>query len=258
MKRPFSVQEPKRIVEDTRFKGRRFAIGDIHGCHKALLECLEAVNFDYDNDLLVSLGDLVDRGLESYNVAETLMKIKHKVLIQGNHDMWFKDHLLFGKPGRYSSDSQSWMMQGGHETVHSYLVHGGMNAATYDFKRKAEHQAFYKSQVPYFVLDNAILFVHGGFDRRFPIASQDPVSLCWDREFVQEMMSCTGGQRLKIHDGFPLVFIGHTPTTYWKVDTPIFRGGVWNIDTGCGKGGKLTIMNINTQEYYQTKEGHYK
>lgn len=255
MKRPFTVQEPRPVITEAKFPGRRFVIGDIHGHNKALLECLEAVNFDYDKDLLVSLGDLVDRGMESFNVAETLMKIRHKVLIQGNHDIWFKDYLLFGKPGVFNLGSQSWMMQGGHETLHSYLVHGGLNSATYDFKRKAEHQAFYRSQVPYFVLDNSICFVHGGWDRKHLIKDQDPVTLAWDRNFVEEMMSCTGPQRLRTADGFGLIFIGHTPTIYWKKDEPIFRGGVWNLDTGCGKFGKLTIMNIDTQEYKQTKQG---
>lgn len=231
---------------------RTFVIGDIHGCNKALLECLEAVNFDYNEDRLISIGDLTDRGLESFYVAETLIKIKNKILIQGNHDIWFKDFLLFQRIREFYQYN-AWTSQGGHETINSYIVHGGMNAATGDFKRKKEHQQLYASQVPYHY-ENGICFVHGGLDRKYFIKDQDPVSLAWDREFFQQAMSCTGSQRLSNVDMFRMFFVGHTPTQHWRKEKPLFRGGVWNIDTGAGKGGYLTIMNLQTQEYHQVKD----
>lgn len=39
---------------------RRFVVGDIHGAHKALVQCLERSGFNRDEDFLVSLGDLCD------------------------------------------------------------------------------------------------------------------------------------------------------------------------------------------------------
>ncbi len=39
---------------------RRFVIGDIHGAHRALLQCFERSGFDRQNDLLICLGDLCD------------------------------------------------------------------------------------------------------------------------------------------------------------------------------------------------------
>ena len=41
-------------------KGRRFAIADIHGNNRALLQVLHRCNFDYENDTLICLGDVVD------------------------------------------------------------------------------------------------------------------------------------------------------------------------------------------------------
>ena len=35
-------------------------MGDIHGNYRGLLQCLEKSNFDYDNDKLIQLGDVVD------------------------------------------------------------------------------------------------------------------------------------------------------------------------------------------------------
>ena len=42
-----------------------YIVGDLHGCRALLDEQLLAVNFDTRRDLLVSVGDLIDRGPDS-------------------------------------------------------------------------------------------------------------------------------------------------------------------------------------------------
>ena len=226
---------------------KRYVVGDIHGYDVPLIECLKAVNFDYENDLLIQMGDVCDRGRFTWDVVEELLKIKNLVAIKGNHDDWFLEFLL------HQGQNPSWMYQGGAQTLDSYDAN--------NWENKETHVEFFKNQMPYYVVDN-LCFVHGGFDRMYPIADQDPISLCWDREFVEQMMSCSGDQRLKTADDFDHVFIGHTPTLYWTEDLPnlgvsriyrpITKGGVTNLDTGCGKGGPLTIYDLDTKEYYQS------
>ena len=41
--------------------GRLFSMGDLHGMYNLLMAKLEQICFDFDKDLLVSVGDLVDR-----------------------------------------------------------------------------------------------------------------------------------------------------------------------------------------------------
>lgn len=236
---------------------RRFCVGDIHGHSKALQELLNKVEFDFENDLLISIGDLCDRGPDSWGVVELLMKVKNLVCIQGNHDLWFKSFLSDKK------SNQFWIQQGGRETYNSYVNNNWGNIDN--------HISFYSNQIPYYILDNKC-FVHGGFDRDFKISEQDENSLCWDRTFVEQSMSCKSG-KLKTKDNFDIVFIGHTPTIYWSTNekktpsgiiygnrepimTPIYSGGVYNIDTGCGKGGKLSIVDIDSLEYVQTEKIH--
>lgn len=36
-----------------------YVVGDIHGAYSLLKEKLESVNFDYNKDLLIAVGDLV-------------------------------------------------------------------------------------------------------------------------------------------------------------------------------------------------------
>ena len=138
---------------------------------------------------------------------------------------------------------QMWIEQGGLVTLDSY----SRNKVS-----PAVHQSFYALQVPYYIDEENNCFVHGGFDRRLKIAQQDSEGLAWDRQLVQEMISCAPGKKLETADQFQHVYIGHTPTIYWGETKPITRGGITNIDTGAGKGGKLTIMDTGTKEYWQS------
>ncbi|MCW3092210.1 MAG: serine/threonine protein phosphatase 1 [Ferruginibacter sp.] len=56
-------------------------------------------------------------------------------------------------------------------------------------------------------------------------------------------------KRLQI---FNEIYIGHTPTLYYNVDIPMQGCNVWNIDTGAGFTGKLTVMDINNKQYWQS------
>ncbi len=42
-------------------RGKLYAVGDLHGCYTLLMNRLKEIGFDFDNDLLISVGDLVDR-----------------------------------------------------------------------------------------------------------------------------------------------------------------------------------------------------
>ena len=48
------------------------------------------------------------------------------------------------------------------------------------------------------------------------------------------------------------VYLGHTSVTNWTLTTPYKAGQVWNLDTGAGFDGKLTLLDINTKEYWQS------
>ena len=51
---------------------------------------------------------------------------------------------------------------------------------------------------------------------------------------------------------FSHIFIGHTNTLKWRTDKPMHVANIYNIDTGAGHNGRLTIMNIETKEYWQS------
>jgi len=56
-------------------------------------------------------------------------------------------------------------------------------------------------------------------------------------------------KRLKLYSE---IYIGHTPVTKINKIIPIQMANVWNIDTGAAFLGPLTILDIDTKEYWQS------
>jgi serine/threonine protein phosphatase 1 len=220
-------------------KGRKLVLGDIHGELDMLRSVFELSQFHFQYDQLIQIGDICDRGPSSYEVVEFLKQCKNLILIEGNHDQWLKEYI---RTNMRTIDDM-WMEQGAKATMQSYSK---------QHLKPDVHEAFYAQQIPYYVDAENNCFVHGGFDLDEKIAVQDMEGLAWNRELVNDMMLCPPGHTFKNADHFKHIYIGHTPTIYWGESKPVTRGGITNIDTGCGKGGKLTIMDVETGEFWQS------
>lgn len=256
--------------------------GDIHSSHKALKQCLEKSTFDYENDTLIQLGDIVDGWNEVYEVVEELLKIKNIHLIKGNHDEWFKYFI------DYNDHPVSWM-QGGQGTLDSYCKHlkkeyiakySGYTTNLLNTDIPQSHIDFFNKQLPYYKDKDNNLFIHGGFNRHFLLKDQDEEIFYWDRDLWLQALSVKEGigfegcepVKLKFKEDFKEIFIGHTATTNWRtkeeiskngiitslkgssIDYPMNACNIWNLDQGCGFKGKLTFMDLNTKEYWQSDE----
>jgi len=213
---------------------RRFAIGDIHGRVKALKQVLLLSKFNYKDDLLVVLGDIVDGGYNTYQVVEELLKIDNITFIIGNHDKWFMDNISNGWTGSI------WLNQGGKNTLNSY------KKANPDGMIPVTHQEFFNKGTYYHILDN-MLFVHGGFDPRLPVEENTIHTLLWDRSLIEKHINGRKERR------FDKIFVGHTTTESYGSFEPLKFGKLWMLDTGAGWTGKLTIMDIDTEEYWQSE-----
>ena len=43
-----------------------WVVGDLHGCYQLLIDRVQQIDFDKQNDLIISVGDLIDRGCLLY------------------------------------------------------------------------------------------------------------------------------------------------------------------------------------------------
>jgi len=234
---------------------RTFVMGDIHGEYNKLVSLLEKVKFDYEEDTLIQLGDVVDRGYNTKGVVDELLKIKNLLSVRGNHDDEFVNFIKKGVSLLYN--------QGGKETLQSYIIEKPENVPE---KEKhllygnnvfipQTHIDFFKNQSMYIIDDEMNLFIHGGFNRHEPLKNQSPDIFYWDRDLWSSALSYKAMKdnsvKFKTKDKFKEIFIGHTPVNYWGYTTPQNAANIWNLDTGSGKGGLLTIMNLETKEYWQ-------
>lgn len=210
---------------------KRYVIGDIHGACKALLQCLERSNFDYEKDVLICLGDVCDGWPETNQSIDELLKIKSLTFLLGNHDYWTLQWALHGKA------SDLWLSQGGTGTIKSYPE--GM---------PQRHIKFLQNAPYYHILENK-LFVHAGIDPMKPIEDQERDILLWDRQLFTKAMN----RRLKGNNDpfttYDEIFIGHTPIHRYNLK-PIKASEIWFMDTGAGWNGALSMMNIDTKEVF--------
>jgi serine/threonine protein phosphatase 1 len=242
---------------------REFVMGDLHGSCRAFKQCLKAAAFDYRKDRLIQLGDVVDRNPEVFECVEELMKIRHLIVIRGNHDDWFDEFCLTGH------HPANWI-HGGMATARSYWNHfSGKSRIAMDDDQLARelspehipktHRAFF-GQLPLYHIDRqGRCFVHGGFNRFFPFTGQPSSTYFWDRDLWTAAVEwqrdeCVHPQQtpFQIKSAFKEIYIGHSPTTYWDSTIPMHCANITNIDTGAGQGGKLTIMDLDNKEYWQS------
>lgn len=245
---------------------RTFAVGDIHGNYRALKQVLEKAEFDYETDILITQGDIVDGFDDVYACVEELLKIKNRIDIRGNHDDWFLTWLNTGV-------HPDFWKQGGFSTAKSYadaakldklveLAFPGQYDITLDpLDIPESHWKFFEQQNYYYKDEENRVFVHGGFYnfRTLQENRREPQVFYWDRDLWNQALSVHKGEKLKFKEEVSEIFIGHTKTLDWGTDQPMKADIVWNLDTGAGgRNGRLTLMNIDTHEYFQSDKNLYE
>jgi serine/threonine protein phosphatase 1 len=212
--------------------GRVLVLGDVHGAHKALVQVLERAAFDRSRDRLIFLGDVVDGWPETRECVDELLTIPNLVHLLGNHDVWVRDALSGRHPGYL------WLAQGGQATVDSYGKTGAPR----------EHKA-YLASAKLWHQEGDRIFVHGGWPLRYPhprFCGEDEVT--WDRDLWNAALEKGEGKLT----AFAEVYVGHTTTTRAGFTEPVQKCEVWNMDQGAGYEGRLSLMDVDTKEVWQS------
>lgn len=227
-------------------------MGDVHGAALAVEQALERANYDPAGDRLIFLGDVADGWPDVRRAVDLFTALDDFVALRGNHDLWFRDWIL----GTFDPwDSQLWLGQGGYATLDSY----DLPFRPYPPARFPESHRDYFRDARLYHEQDGMLFVHGGFIPGVPLDAQDEHVLCWDRDLWKDARRLHRRAQLKEEEppAFPgeyrKVFVGHTVTTRLpEGDRPVRFCNVWNLDQGAGWEGRLSIMDADTEEFWQS------
>ena len=219
---------------------RIFAIGDIHGCHtelKALLEYMKEKLSLSESDLVVFLGDYIDRGPDSKGVIDELLQFRSDFpstfFLKGNHEEMLLDYLGFD-----GCKGDLYLENGGVDTIASYQINPLIPSREVLKEFTNEHISCFLELIDCVKVADW-LFVHAGIDPQKEMIDQTEVDLHWIRgEFIENTHPFN----------FTVVF-GHTPQSEVLLDLPYKVG----IDTGVVYGNSLSCLEVTTGELYQVK-----
>ena len=223
-----------------------FSIGDIHGCSKQLASLHDKIfnqlSFNKKNDLLVYLGDYIDRGPNAKGVINRILELQkekvNSIFLMGNHEQIMID-FVFNK----INNLRYWLNLGTDQTFKSYkieiaeFIKDGFEDDKMDKLRNVllnklsnEHIHFLKN----LKLSHSMgkyLFVHAGINPEKTLKDQDKMDFLWTRsdQFFDKNFKF---EQIIIH--------GHTPEK--EVINLPYR---INIDTGCFFSGKLSSVCLN-------------
>ena len=211
---------------------RLLAIGDVHGCPGALDDLLAWVDPAPD-DVIITLGDYVDRGPDSRGVIQRLIELRQTrkvVCLRGNHEVM----MLEAWKGGWD-DRKMWLGVGGVQCLGSYGSAPGRSGTFEDIPR--EHWDFLEHNLLDYYETEHFIFVHAGVSYGVDMAEQSDSVLYW--EFL--------GSEMK-HQSGKTVIVGHTSQ---KSGVPKVVPGAVCIDTYCHGGGWLTCLDANNGRYWQ-------
>ncbi len=225
---------------------RSLVVGDIHGNLQALEQALKRAGFDPNTDRIISLGDLYDGHPYSAEYVEFLMRVKDFVWCFGNNDLlaltWLRG--VWDTNGEFAE----WPLSEILSVVENYG--GNINPDRALMKRHAYF--IERTTVTYFIDESERLYVHAGIGWNYPVDQQPDRNIYYtDRKTYAEYAVKHEMEGTK----FPYrkVFIGHTKTLEDSPDgQPVRHANLWNLDTGAGTYGKVTVIDGATYEYWQS------
>jgi len=211
---------------------RTLAIGDIHGCHTALIALLAQVQ-PRPGDTVVFTGDYIDRGLASRQVIDDLLSL-HKtcapIFLRGNHE-----EMILGARGD-SLKTNLWRSIGGLETLISY---GAKYRESWTPAIPDSHWKFFERTVRFYETDTHI-FVHASFDPELEMKDQSDVMLYWG-----------SFEQTRPHRSGKKIICGHTVQSSGRIKDVGFAAC---LDTGAAMGGWLSCLDVKTGKYWQANE----
>lgn len=196
-----------------------WVIGDVHGYYNTLESLLKSLELKRD-DVVVLLGDLIDRGPRSAHVVKYVRESDNTHTLRGNHEQMmidgFDENSFFKE---LNIDSRIWYHNGGIDTEASYIrLYGGEKRATEEAKKDVK---WMEQLVTEIVLDDWRL-VHGGYDQNHDVEGQgEDIHMYARKQFYTSK---------KAIDPKRTILFGHTVTFEHLHKDESKAGLIWESD----------------------------
>ena len=198
-----------------------WVVSDIHGCYQWLMDALKRRHFNPYEDLLISVGDIIDRGPDCVKCLQ-LMDEKWFRAVRGNHEQMALDAIE-------NNDFALWMSN------------GGIWFSALEDKRNALRLLNACRDLPHIIeitcANGLNVIAHADYPAEAYVWNK-PVSLqrvLWDRDRLMGFM-VGKGQGIQGADHF---WFGHTP-----LDKRYDFNNLHYIDTGAVFDGFLTLVQL--------------
>ena len=234
-------------VNDSKYK-RILAIGDVHGKFQALKSLWKKLSVT-DQDLIVFVGDYIDRGEDIAQVLQWVIEQSKKsnfIFLRGNHEQM----MLNAMRKEHSGDERiTWLFNGGKETILALREMKETNASAVDEVLDFADNLPLSYSIK--VGGRNYFFCHAGVDPKKPLDKQEERFLLWSREEFFDHF-----------DGKDVIISGHSPIKlFFDLDSnnprPIKVPGrnILMVDTGAFiTGGRLSAVDVLTGQYWQSGE----
>ncbi|MCU0439996.1 MAG: metallophosphoesterase [Raineya sp.] len=201
---------------------RTFVVGDIHGCFDELMELLENLALK-PNDLLISVGDIVDKGNKSLEVYQFFKNRPNSVVLMGNHERKHLNQI-------FSYSQEIVKLQFGEE-----------------------YQDFLKwlQTLPYYYETPDAIIVHAAFEQGKSLQEQREDVLCGataGERYLETLYPENTYWNDYYTDNKPIIYGHHVVG-----DSPKIKNNTYGIDTGCCHEGFLTIIELPDFKIHQLK-----
>ena len=200
-----------------------FIVGDLHGCRALLDRHLLDARFDTQQDLLISVGDLIDRGPDSLGCLRLLAEPWFRS-VRGNHEEMALQALL-------QHDESLWRLNGGDWF---WRLPAPARAEAQRYLTACQNLPL----IMHLALEEETLVVAHADYPAAQYAFEQPVDtyqVVWGRERIHRLQRGEGA-RISGADGF---YFGHTP-----LDQPLSGWNQHYIDTGAVFGNVLTLIKL--------------
>jgi len=213
---------------------RTIVVGDVHGCFTELMQLLTKIDFSGE-DLLISVGDMVDRGPGSLETARFFRDSPNALAVMGNHE-------------RKLSGAMKGTIQPAWSQMHTMTA-----IPDHEYGQWVE----YFDSLPAVMETSHTIVTHARIDPGVPLPEQDPYHTC-----------AVGGGAVKM-----LLDDSHVPLWYWEwrkasgIRKPLCIGHLkysrialvpeclFALDTGVAKGGVLSAVIFPAMEIVQVASG---